>query len=593
MSASILIIDSDPNTLAAYREALATKSASWKVTTVETAAEALACVETSLPDIAVASLRLDQGQGLKLLSRIVDAAPLAHAFIVADESEKEQLAAAIEGGCHYLPNDCPADRLILEFQRCLAIDSWLQSPVVKDIFAERTEFETLPPNYLKIVSALNSPRASVGSIAEIISSDLALASKILETVNSSFYGFNEKVADIHQAVSVLGLATVRNIVLAVQVFDRVGHLPEHQVLVNELWHHSIAVAIAAKRICFHETKDSQAAEEAYSAGLLHDIGKLVLLSVAPEQYIEAQRLAREEETPAWKMELKELGCDHSEVGAYLLARWGMPDSLSEAAALHHRPANACTSSFTSLAAVHAANAIVRSRRNKAHPDANPSEEFLVEIGLTDKWEEWEAAATGEKRDESKKLSIKPKLVEKPKEEEANLTTTAAHAALSRAAEEAQAKQERDLHVKRFESGGKNTLLAFSAGIVCCLCCIYFLSTIEDAPAVTIPDENTDSDVPSIHSRKDLMDELLTFDEKSELNTIVPDANVIEEAAPPPPPFPEINLGAIFQRTTGAKAQINGRILGVGDKVGEATIKSIDRISITVEHYGRTKTFSLD
>ncbi len=598
MSAKILIIDPDTDAIESYQKALAPKAASWTVHFANTSAKGLELAASETPDIIVAALALEQGQGLKILSQAVDAAPLAHAFIVAAESDRPQLAAAFEGGCRYLPRPCPVDRLLLEFQRCLTLDSWLDNPTVKEIVASRSEFESLPSHHHKIVTELNSPHCSIPDVADAIANDLALSAKILETVNSSFYGFNQSTSDIKQAISILGLSTVRNIVLAAHIFTQVGQESEHQLLVKEIWHHSIAVAGAARRISLHETSDSKAAEEAYSAGLLHDIGKIVLLGVVPDEYMEAQRLSREEAHSPWQAEYKIIGCDHAEVGAYLLARWGLPLPLSEAAALHHRPANSCHASFTTLAAVHAANAIVRKRRNPKHADAAPFTNFLVEIGKDSQWEEWEAIVTGSPLPSQKKLNLKPKNADAADEKPLpQITTTkVAHDALSKRLEEEEERRNTPSPHPR----GQSTTLAFAAGIIFSLGCIYFLSTIKDAPAQQAPEA---PETPAVHiaSREKILEEILESNSKP-----APQATPVEatqatsesipepEPPPPPPPFPEIQLGAIFHRSTGNKAQVNGHILGIGDTIVDgAKITAINRTSIEVEHYQRIRTFTLD
>ncbi len=602
MSATLLIIDPDAEAIESYQKALAPKEASWTALYATTAEEGLKLAANDTPDIIVAALSLNDGLGLKVLSQAIDSSPLSHAFIAAQELERPQLAAAFEGGCRYLPRPCTADRLISEFQRCLAIDSWLQSPVVKEIVSSRQEFESLPAQHHQIVTGLNSPDTSIDDIAEAIANDLALSAKILETANSSFYGFDQSVADIKQAISLLGLSTTRNIVLAVHIFSQVGQDSEHQSLIKEIWHHSIAVAGAARRICLHETNDQKAAEEAYSAGLLHDIGKLILLGVVPDDYIEAQRLSREESLSPWQTEYKVIGCDHAEVGAYLLAKWGLPNALSEAAALHHRPANSCRGTFSTLAAVHAANAIVRKRRNPQHADATPITNFLIEIGKSEQWADWEAIAKGETPPSKKKLKMKPKAVAKEEQPPPQVTTTKdAHDALSRRLEEEDRKRNKPSpHPK-----GQNSTLAFAAGIICCLGCIYFLSTIKDAPAQSsdeLSPESANSEPVPIASREDILEEILESNSKPEpqaqaiANVPVEPAIELEPEPPPPPPpppFPEIKLGAIFQRTSGAKAQVNGRIVGIGDIVNEAKITAIHRTSIEVEHYERIRTFTLD
>ncbi|MDQ8201772.1 HDOD domain-containing protein [Pelagicoccus sp. SDUM812003] len=611
MSAHLLIIDHELEHLERYRNALSSKNSTWTMAFCSSEEDALESCETSAPDIIVASLGFQGGNGLQLLSRLVDRAPMAHAFIAASESEKEQLTSALEGGCRYLPRPCPQDRLHFEFQKCLAIDSWLENPVVKEVVSSRTAFETLPPLYLKVVAALNAPHADTSSIADSISSNLALSSKILETVNSSHFGFDQKVSDIPHAISILGFETVKTIVLAAQVFDRQAHSPRHKALLNELWHHSIEVATAARRISLFETDNPASAEEAYTAGLLHDIGKLVLLDLDTEAFDEAQRLAREESIPPWQAEARAIGCDHAEVGAYLLARWGLSESLCETAALHHRPANSCRESFSSLAAVHAANAIVRKRRNPHHVDAAPNQGFLEEIGKVGRWEAWQAVAIGEPppRPKAKLVRQPPDQAVEPKPAATHLTppapdpvTHAAHAALSEAVARAALRKVEEERLESAQSYGKNILFAFAAGVLVSLICIYFINTFSktdqrDASQALAGSESSDPEetagLAKSVSRGKLVEEILEMGQSLDAEAIEEPPPPVEPPPPPPPPFPEIRLGAIFFRANDPKAQVNNRIVGIGDRLDEARIVGIERTSISVEHYGRVRVIDLD
>lgn len=609
VSARILIIDPDPEALEAYRQALAPKASTWTIDTAQSSEDAFAIAQARAPDIAVASLALNDGQGLKILSQIVDVAPLAHAFIAAPESAKPQLARAFEGGCRYLPEPCPPDRLLLEFQRCLAVDSWMQSPVVKELFATRSDLESLPQIYLRVVDVLNDHHASTADVAAVIANDLALSGKILEAANSAFYSIDQKISDIAHAVTTLGFDAVKHVALAVQLFDRAKHPPQRQALVNEIWHHSASVAHASRRISLFETEDSQAAEEAYSAGLLHDVGKLVLLQAAPDAYLEAQRIGRERSIPPWQAELETIGCDHAEVGAYLLARWGLPESLCEAAALHHRPANSCRDTFSALAAVHAANAIIRHRKDSSHLDSNPSRDFFAEIGAPDRWEEWSAVAVGDPPPSKKpKLkSARPPVPATPEElppptPPQHVSTESAHAALALAVQRAaEAREERLLH-EASRSGGRATLYAFIAGICVCLVCLHIFSTDDDSdisvPAPKAPEQEVKmaSSGTLLSSRQTILQATLEANNSPKAIAAAeapPKPAPAPEPPPPPPPFPTIRLGAIFLRASGPKAQINGRIVGEGEYVSGVRIVRIERISVVLEHYGRQKTLTLD
>ncbi len=605
MRARLLFIDHDPAVLDAYRQALASMSTLWTIDCVQSKSEAVAAATQNPPDILVAALEADEEKDLDALSQISKAAPHAHAFIAINEERTARLQATLETNWRYLPRPCPADRLLFECQRCLALDSWLENPLIKEIVASRAEFQSLPPLYLKIVSLINSPHASTDQIAEAISTDLAFSSKVLETVNSSFYAFEDKVSDIAEAVSILGLDSIKNLALAIQLFNRAGQSAERHALVNELWHHSVSVAVVARRISLYETEDSKSAEEAYSAGLLHDIGKLVLLDAAPEAFAEARHLSRDDSIPLWQAETQTIGCNHAELGAYLLATWDLPEALSEAAALHHQPVNRCRSGFPAVAAVYVANTIVRQRGNANHPDAIPDQDFLVGIGKTDSWEDWQEIAVGNPPPSKTKpkLSLQSESATSPEQTSSNPrqkaepdeTTRAAHAALSATVQ--QTVEESEAGLRQAASRPKrNALLAFAGGIVCCLLAIYLINKLgsptEETGSNGQHPDKAQSEKPKIASREDMLKEILELGNPSDDSQPIAQTQP-EKETPVVHPFPKIKLSAIFLRSTGARARVNGGIHAEGDIIDGARIVLIDRTHIVVQHEGESRTFTLD
>ena len=483
MSARILVVDPDTKALEKFQTALELKAASWTIDAARSEADAIRAATATPPDVVIAANALNEGQGLKVLSKIIDLAPLAHPYIRAEETEKPSLAKALEGGCHFLSNQTSDDQLREELKLCLSERSWQTSPIVEQVLEDCSHFQSLPESYLQIARAIQSPHSSLSDISELISHDLALSAKVLETVNSPFYGFGKEITDVHRAIKLLGLTSLQSIVLAIKVFDYLSQSSAHCALVSEIWNHSIDVAAAARRITQHTTENAAEAELAYSAGLLHDIGKLILLEVIPDQFIEAQRHANENGISTWRSELQAFGCDHAEVGAKLLSNWNIPAPICKATALHHRPANACQSEFSILTAVHAANTVVRKRRLATHPDAKADQAYLQEIGLAEKPSEWELVAKGQPLPQKPELNIKretanevedpPKEAIPPQPNLATTTTRAAHDALSRAIEKAEEKKEQREKRLSAHRHANNVYLAFAAGIVCCLSCIYF------------------------------------------------------------------------------------------------------------------------
>jgi len=193
---------------------------------------------------------------------------------------------------------------------------------------------TLPSVYHRVQEAMRNPDTTAGDLAKIIESDQAIASKVLRLVNSSYFGFSTKITSLRQAVVMLGFNAVRNALLAISVVNAFGKGNEDFDRA-EFWKHALAVAATARALSVHLRLGLQ--EDAYAAGILHDIGKIVLDQFLHAEFMQCLRLSQMEEISFFDAERKVLGVTHCDVGEYLGEKWSLPPKLIEGIALHHRP----------------------------------------------------------------------------------------------------------------------------------------------------------------------------------------------------------------------------------------------------------------
>jgi putative nucleotidyltransferase with HDIG domain len=205
---------------------------------------------------------------------------------------------------------------------------------------------------------LQMPEVSGKLVGGAIKHDVAMTAKLLQLVNSSFFGLRRHVSDPTEAVTLLGLDTVRSLVLTMQVFSQVMSSDVKRFSQDALLSHSTEVAALAKKLAVSEGLQRAEAEQVHLAGLLHDIGKLVLAVHRPEQFAEAIELARSDELSSDDAERQVVGAAHTEIGAYLLGLWAFEAPIVDAALYHHSPGRHCVSTFSAVTAVHVANAIV-------------------------------------------------------------------------------------------------------------------------------------------------------------------------------------------------------------------------------------------
>ncbi len=214
---------------------------------------------------------------------------------------------------------------------------------------------TLPtvPGVLKRLSAvIEKPRITIVEISAFISNDPALTTKVLKMVNSAIYGFPGRIASVSHATMLLGLNVIKGLLLGVSVFELM------QKTMNGLYEHSLACAIASRIIA--QKKNVKEPEEVSVAGLLHDIGKVILVLEFASEYEAAMKEAQEKGLPIFEAEKNQFSATHADVGGWLAEKWRFPRNLIEVIEFHHRPALAKNAPLET-AIVHTADMLVRAR----------------------------------------------------------------------------------------------------------------------------------------------------------------------------------------------------------------------------------------
>jgi len=211
--------------------------------------------------------------------------------------------------------------------------------MIKNLYLEKllsqiTDIPTLPTSVLRVMQMIEDPFCSASDLAKVVQSDPAMAVKILKLANSSYYGFRQNISNVPQAVTLLGFATLKNTLLAAAVFD-MFRVSSTGFDLPALWKHSIATAtgakLLAKRVRYPQT------EKAFTAGLLHDVGKIIIARFLPQALTEVVELVQMEHLTICDAEQRVLGLSHPALGAWVLGRWGLPAPLIEAVEFHHCP----------------------------------------------------------------------------------------------------------------------------------------------------------------------------------------------------------------------------------------------------------------
>jgi HD-like signal output (HDOD) protein len=389
----ILFVDDDPLVLQGLQRMLRVMRNEWEMEFVESGAKALERLAQMPFDVVVADMRMPVMNGAQLLNEVMKRYPQTVRLILSGHADQELILKCVGTTHQYLSKPCEPEALKAVLVRASALGTSLQSDRLKKLVARLQHLPSLPSLYVQIVEKLQDPEAPLEDVATIIARDIGMTAQILKLVNSAFFGLRQEIASPTEAVTYLGLSTIKTLVLGVQIFAQFGRLSLGRLSLKSLWEHSLNTGAAAKAISQTEGAERSFTEEAFVAGMLHDAGRLILAANFPGQYAGAYARACSNRWEMQEAELQAFGATHADVGGYLFGLWGLPVPLVEAIALHHKPAQAPGRSFSPLTAVHVADAFVTSSWDKQEGIA-PSQvdtAYLAELGLAERVEAWREA----------------------------------------------------------------------------------------------------------------------------------------------------------------------------------------------------------
>lgn len=216
----------------------------------------------------------------------------------------------------------------------------------QDLVDHEMELESFPDIYFRIKKVLETPKSSARDIAEVVSTDVNISAKLLRLVNSPFYGFASKIDSITRAIAIVGARELTTLALGLSAITFFKDIPPELADMRLFWKHSVSVGILAKLLSPHVRGASP--ERAFTAGLLHDVGRLVIFKKEPYASVQTLLFARENCLPIAEAELDVIGFSHADVGGALLASWQFPGSLTDIVQHHHTPTSAANPAEAAL-----------------------------------------------------------------------------------------------------------------------------------------------------------------------------------------------------------------------------------------------------
>lgn len=384
----ILFVDDELNVLQGLERMFHGMRQAWEIQFTNDPRQALEILASTHFDVVISDMRMPGMNGNRFLTEVMRRHPQIIRIILSGHSDLEQTMEAFNVTHQLLTKPCDATTIKATVCRALALHELLNDNApLKALISRLTSLPSSPFLYTQIVQELQSPNASVDSVANIISNDPAMTAKILQLVNA-YFGLHQHVPDPTHAVALLGLDTIKNLVLTGQVFSQFDPELIRGYSVEALCHHSTIVGGLARRIAQAEGSDEELINDALIAGLLHDVGKLILVTNLPNIYAKIIEMVQGQKINLIEAEHQLFGATHGEIGAYLLGLWGLPQSIVEAVAYHHHPQACKTPGLSALTIVHVANALSHEFTPNLLMSGSLDWNYLDTLGISHRVKHW-------------------------------------------------------------------------------------------------------------------------------------------------------------------------------------------------------------
>ena len=385
-----IFVDDDPLVLNGLQRSLRHLKSKWAMQFVVGAREALAAMDATPFDVLVTDMHMPGMSGADLIAEVYRRHPATIRVILSGQADQAKLLRCMPLAHRFLPKPCAPSEIERILDRIGSIEDSLELDRVREVIARLTHIPSVPSVYLKILDTLQDPDAGIVEVADVVAQDPGTTSGLLRVVNSAYFGLSRRITDAQEAVRFLGLDLVRTLALAIGAFDQLRARPIPHFSVEELWQHSMATGSLARTIARLEGLPTAMQDQCFVAGLLHDLGRLIIADNLAEDWQRIVDYALREKCPAQVAEAAIINVTHAEIAGGLFGLWGLPGDLVDAILHHHTPHRVTTDSLSLALAVHCADHLVREREGDAglFASAELDHACIRQAGLAGRLEVW-------------------------------------------------------------------------------------------------------------------------------------------------------------------------------------------------------------
>lgn len=386
----VLFVDDEASVREGLDRMIFAMAPDWEAGFASGGEQALEMLRQEPYDVVVTDMRMPGMDGAALLSAVQESYPDVVRIVLSGHSDRDMVLKTVRPAHQFLSKPCTPQQLREVVDSALGLRAIQMDGRVRKVISRIESLPSLPDVYMDINDELAQDDPSLQYIGELISRDMGMSASILKVVNSAFFGFQRRITSPKQAVNLLGVDTIKGLILSAHIFTLLDFQGFRNFSIAKLWEHCMVTARMAKAIAEVQGLSLKEQDECFVAGLLHDVGKLVLAYYFPKAYRRVLEAVQAKNRTIWEVEHEVMPATHAEIGAFMMGLWGLPLHVVSAIAFHHEPSRISPSGFSPLLAVHAANAFehetfVTSPNMAKHP---LDDKCLERAGLADRIETW-------------------------------------------------------------------------------------------------------------------------------------------------------------------------------------------------------------
>ncbi|MGD0958997.1 MAG: response regulator [Methylomonas sp.] len=393
---NILFVDDNENVTTGIRRQLRPYRGEWRVFFADSAAAALELMSGQEIDLIVSDMLMPNMRGGELLKEVRRLYPATVRMILSGYSDEETLKTGLEVSHQYLCKPVSSEMLREVITQVFKIQACINNPKIIAGIGDINQLPSLPKIYHELTAAISDDKTTMQDISAIFARDMVLSAKLLQLVNSPYFGLHRKISDINEAVNLIGVKKLSNLVLSVHIKNSFAvDNPHLERYMEFLWLDSARVSDLALQIALAEEQQDDRPHQAYLGGLLHNMGLLIFLARGGEKLKMLMEQVKNTRIPVHTLETEIFGFNRCQAAAYVLSLWKIPPRVIEAILLHKTPNETEYDGVNALTAVHAASSLLKPSVMQNYDrlfEIDLDEAYLQRINKLDQLQNWRLLA---------------------------------------------------------------------------------------------------------------------------------------------------------------------------------------------------------